>query len=86
MSSLAARRTASSATDSEMGERVAIRLAASLAGPGVVAAQCGDDVGDGLAGVAVVDPLPLGQQRTRRWLGRVCGQRGVDAVGDDRVS
>ena len=27
----------------------------------VVAAQCRDDVRDGLAGVAVVDPIPLGQ-------------------------
>ena len=49
----------------------------------VVAAQRGDDVGDGLAGEALVDPVPLGQQRTRRRLDGVRGQRGVDAVGDD---
>ena len=33
-----------------MGERVAIRLAASFGRPGVVAAQRGDDVGDRVAG------------------------------------
>ncbi len=28
---------------------------------GVVAAQCGDDVDERLTGIAVVDPLPLGE-------------------------
>ncbi len=52
--------------------------------PRVVAAQRGDDVVDGLAGVALVDPDPLSQQSTRRWFDRVRGQSRVDAVGDDR--
>ena len=59
VSSLAARRTAARVTASAMGERVAIRLAASLAGPASWPAQCGEDVGDGLAGEALVDPMPL---------------------------
>ncbi len=51
-----------------------------------MAAQRGDDIGDRLAGKAVVDPTPLGQKRTRRWFDGVCCQRGVDAVGDDGVA
>ncbi len=75
---------AARATASAIGERVAIRLAASLAGPGVAAAQFGDDVGDRLAGEALVDPVPLGQKGTGGRLRRVRGQGGVDAVGHHR--
>ena len=39
--------------------------------PGIVAAQCGDDVGDGVAREALVDPMPLRGKRTRGWLDRV---------------
>ncbi len=48
-----------------------------------MAAQCGDDVGNGVTGIAVVDPITLCGKLTRRRLDRMCGKRLLDAVGDD---
>ena len=48
-----------------------------------MAAQRGDDVGDGLTRVALVDPVALRGKLTRRRLRRV-GQRGFDTLADDR--
>ena len=51
-----------------------------------MAAKRGDDVGDGVPGIALVDPTPVEPVAwTRRRLDGVCGQCGVDTVGDDRV-
>jgi hypothetical protein len=49
-----------------------------------VSAQRRDDVGDGLAGKALVDPTPLRDKLTGRRRDGVAIERGFGAVVDDR--
>ena len=59
--------------------------AASLASGAVVPAQSIDNLGHRVTGVALVNPVTLCDQGTGGRLYRMCSQRSLDTVVDDRL-